>query len=149
MAKAKTKAAEEAEGTPEGQQVEQALAAPAAPAVELLIVEEGHLLFWPIGGFPSRGGPGTVVRADDPFIRGKDYFPDQGYKFRKPTAAELAAGLELTPCNNRRIAELCKEQGIDWLPVVNALLPTPVKPKAPPEDQDFEVPALDPEPPKL
>lgn len=139
-------AASTAKATPETQKQEAAApAAPAAPepkAPGLLIVTEGFTLLWPIAGLPPRGAQGTVVREDDPFLDRNGICPDQRYKLRPAVDGETH--LPLTPCNNRIVAEMLRERGIEWLPLIPALVPAP--PKPPPttdEVRDFEVPDID------
>ena len=138
------------------------------PAERLLVVMQGFVLQWPLPTLPRRGGPGTFVRQDDPFLKVKGIGVDQRYKLRELTEEEHAQGyvdlelhpgmpaerfrIALTPCNNRRMHEQYQELGCEWMPLhLDTFAPT--KPATPLQDegaeaaaaatQDFEVEGID------
>ncbi len=106
-------------------------------SVPIYVCTPNRALFWPLPGTPPRGGPGTVVRGDDPFVNVRGY-PNQFYKLKKVTEEQRESGsLELligrgtdgekeylrvdvsriTPCASRRMHKEYESRGITWMPL--------------------------------
>lgn len=105
--------------------------------VTVWVCDVNRALFWPLPGTPPRGGVGTVVRGDDPFVNVRG-FPNQFYKLKKVDAKDRKKGFldllvgkdedgekkyrrvdvtRVTPCESRRMHSEYTKRGITWMPL--------------------------------